>query len=50
MKIPTVLLFLVMLTAIRASRAQVNDHAIRQSVLERGIANKDFIFGKWTEN
>ncbi len=32
-----------------SSTGQVNDRDIRQEVLRKGIVNKLFVFGKWTE-
>lgn len=31
-------------------RSQVNDHPIRQEVLERGVCQSTCIFGKWSQN
>ena len=31
-------------------RSQVNDHEIRQQVLEKGVSDSTFIFGMWSES
>jgi hypothetical protein len=41
---------LICLAAAHASIAQLNDATIRQKVLRMGVINKEFVFGKSTEN
>ena len=41
------ILFLLFVSLI--STGQTNDNSIRQKVLKSNLANKTFIFGKWTE-
>ena len=42
--------FLVQASTCLADMGQVNDHAIRQEVLERGVFDSTFVFGEWTED
>ena len=51
MKIPiTILTILIFVFAETAVSGQINDEHIRQLVLEKGIIDSLFVFGKWTEN
>jgi hypothetical protein len=46
----TTFLSFTFMLAVISSKGQVNDETIRQQVLEKGIVDSLFIFGKWTEN
>lgn len=48
MKIKALLLSLLIQATVLGSKAQVNDHTIRQRVLERSVIDSTFVFGKWT--
>ena len=45
----TSLILILILATIRSS-GQVHDQKIRRQVLEKGIVDSVFIFGKWTKN
>lgn len=51
MMLPRMFFILMMLTvAPFFSKAQVDDQNVRLQVLEKGIVDSTFIFGKWTDN
>lgn len=43
-------IFILALSLTFYAKGQVNNHIIRQMVLEKGIVDSLFIFGKWTKD